>query len=68
MKPPPAAPRATATAGLFDCKPLEFLWRKFEGMYGAHNTIMFDDLRRNYIMNSQVWAEVNGQPGGQGVG
>ena len=38
--------------GLFDCKPLQFIWAKWQE-YGPHNTIMFDDLRRNYIMNEQ---------------
>jgi ubiquitin-like domain-containing CTD phosphatase 1 len=42
-----------ATAGVFDCKPLGFLWGKFPEVYGPHNTIMFDDLRRNYVMNKQ---------------
>lgn len=40
-------------AGIFDCKPLGFLWGKFPEHYGPHNTIMFDDLRRNYVMNKQ---------------
>ena len=40
-------------AGVFDCKPLQFLWRKFEEHYTEENTIMLDDLRRNYIMNKQ---------------
>ena len=31
--------------GVFDCKPLGFLWAKFPGNYNADNTIMFDDLR-----------------------
>ncbi|EFN54831.1 hypothetical protein CHLNCDRAFT_134850 [Chlorella variabilis] len=39
--------------GLFDCKPLQFLWAKFPEHYGAHNTIMMDDLRRNYVLNKQ---------------
>lgn len=38
---------AAAGAGLFDCKPLQFLWAKFPEHYGAHNTIMMDDLRRS---------------------
>ncbi len=41
-------------AGLFDCKPLQFLWAKFPEHYNENNTIMFDDLRRNYILNKQV--------------
>lgn len=31
--------------GVFDCKPLAFLWAKFPDFYNADNTIMFDDLR-----------------------
>jgi ubiquitin-like domain-containing CTD phosphatase 1 len=40
-------------AGVFDCKPLPFLWAKFRDHYNEDNTIMLDDLRRNYIMNKQ---------------
>ncbi len=32
-------------AGVFDCKPLAFIWAKFPDHYNEHNTIMFDDLR-----------------------
>ncbi|KAL6779516.1 hypothetical protein ACKKBG_A12610 [Auxenochlorella protothecoides x Auxenochlorella symbiontica] len=39
--------------GVFDCKPLEFVWQKFPGVYTPENTIMMDDLRRNYILNPQ---------------
>ena len=39
-------------AGVFDCKPLPVLWGRFPE-YTAHNTIMFDDLRRNYVFNPQ---------------
>ena len=45
--------KVDAIAGVFDCKPLGFLWGKFPEVYGPHNTIMFDDLRRNYVMNKQ---------------
>lgn len=31
-------------------KPLGVIWGKFE-QYNAKNTIMFDDIRRNFIMN-----------------
>lgn len=31
-------------------KPLGVIWGKFE-QYSAKNTIMFDDIRRNFIMN-----------------
>ncbi|KAL4441219.1 hypothetical protein ABPG77_011456 [Micractinium sp. CCAP 211/92] len=38
--------------GLFDCKPLAVLWARYP-QYGPHNTIMLDDLRRNYVLNKQ---------------
>lgn len=38
---------------MFDCKPLQLLWSKFGEHYNSDNTIMLDDLRRNYIMNKQ---------------
>jgi ubiquitin-like domain-containing CTD phosphatase 1 len=41
------------TYGLFDCKPLGWIWGNFAGRYNATNTIMFDDLRRNFVMNPQ---------------
>jgi len=41
----------TEKYGLFDCKPLGWLWAKFGGRYDEKNTIMFDDLRRNFVMN-----------------
>ena len=44
-----------ASYGIVNCKPLAFIWRHavFGGHYGAHNTIMFDDLSRNFLMNPQ---------------
>lgn len=30
---------------MFDCKPLAFIWAKFEDVYTADNTVMLDDLR-----------------------
>ena len=38
---------------VFDCKPLAVLWNRFSEYYGPHNTIMLDDLRRNYVLNPQ---------------
>lgn len=38
---------------MFDCKPLAVLWGKYPGVYTRENTIMLDDLRRNYVMNRQ---------------
>eukprot|EP00198_Chlamydomonas_reinhardtii_P003012 XP_001692348.1 predicted protein [Chlamydomonas reinhardtii] len=33
--------------------PPQFVWEKFPGQYTPDNTIMLDDLKRNYIMNPQ---------------
>ncbi|KAK2572364.1 Ubiquitin-like domain-containing CTD phosphatase 1 [Acropora cervicornis] len=38
--------------GLIETKPLGVIWGKFEE-YNSKNTIMFDDLRRNFLMNPQ---------------
>ncbi|XBI30497.1 hypothetical protein VPH35_054225 [Triticum aestivum] len=38
---------------VFDCKPLGVIWTKFPEHYSEKNTIMFDDLRRNFVMNPQ---------------
>jgi len=42
----------TEKYGLVDVKPLGVIWGKFE-QYNKKNTIMFDDLRRNFLMNPQ---------------
>ena len=34
----------------FQVKPLGVIWGKFE-QYSSRNTIMFDDIRRNFLMN-----------------
>lgn len=39
--------------GLLDVKPLAVIWGKFPGVYTSKNTIMFDDIRRNFLMNPQ---------------
>ncbi|GMH23930.1 hypothetical protein Nepgr_025773 [Nepenthes gracilis] len=39
--------------GMFDCKPLGLIWAQFPEFYDSKNTIMFDDLRRNFVMNPQ---------------
>ncbi|VDD83026.1 unnamed protein product [Mesocestoides corti] len=36
--------------GVKGVKPLAIIWRKFT-QFGPHNTIMFDDVRRNFAMN-----------------
>uniref|UniRef100_A0ACD5XB49 Uncharacterized protein n=1 Tax=Avena sativa TaxID=4498 RepID=A0ACD5XB49_AVESA len=38
---------------IFDCKPLGIIWSKLPEFYNEKNTIMFDDLRRNFVMNPQ---------------
>ncbi|KAF8065667.1 ublcp1 [Scenedesmus sp. PABB004] len=43
----------TERYGVFDCKPLAFIWAKFPEHYNEGNTVMLDDLRRNFIMNRQ---------------
>eukprot|EP00002_Diphylleia_rotans_P006149 TRINITY_DN1546_c0_g1_i4.p1 TRINITY_DN1546_c0_g1~~TRINITY_DN1546_c0_g1_i4.p1 ORF type:complete len:332 (-),score=76.20 TRINITY_DN1546_c0_g1_i4:452-1447(-) len=34
-----------------EVKALEFIWRKFPGVYDQRNTVHVDDLRRNFAMN-----------------
>jgi len=46
----------TAKYGVFNCKPLAYLWQQDwpDGVdYSPLNTIMFDDLGRNFLMNPQ---------------
>lgn len=38
--------------GVVDVKPLGVIWGKYK-QYSAKNTIMFDDIRRNFLMNPQ---------------
>ncbi|KAF5298155.1 hypothetical protein FQA39_LY02579 [Lamprigera yunnana] len=40
----------TPKYGIMDVKPLGVIWGKFK-QYSNKNTIMFDDIRRNFIMN-----------------
>ena len=42
----------TEKYGLVDVKPLGVIWGKYP-QYSRSNTIMFDDLRRNFLMNPQ---------------
>eukprot|EP00227_Mantoniella_beaufortii_P014890 CAMPEP_0197588298 /NCGR_PEP_ID=MMETSP1326-20131121/9630_1 /TAXON_ID=1155430 /ORGANISM="Genus nov. species nov., Strain RCC2288" /LENGTH=317 /DNA_ID=CAMNT_0043153109 /DNA_START=36 /DNA_END=989 /DNA_ORIENTATION=+ len=44
---------STEKYGVFDCKPLGWIWANFQGRYHEKNTIMFDDLRRNFVMNPE---------------
>lgn len=39
--------------GLLNVKPLKVIWDKFPQYYSHKNTIMFDDLKRNFLMNPQ---------------
>lgn len=39
--------------GLLNVKPMAVIWGKFPGQYTPKNTIMFDDIRRNFLMNPQ---------------
>lgn len=39
--------------GVFNCKPLPVMWAKLPDNYNKDNTIMLDDLARNYIFNKQ---------------
>ena len=44
----------TKERGIFNCKPLVWIWAQpwsQERGYDSSNTIMFDDLRRNFAMN-----------------
>lgn len=38
--------------GVVDVKPLGVIWGKYQ-QYSAKNTIMFDDISRNFLMNPQ---------------
>eukprot|EP00127_Corallochytrium_limacisporum_P002456 Clim_evm13s128 gene=Clim_evmTU13s128 len=42
---------APAYGGTTDVKPLGVIWGKLGEYYGPKNTIMFDDLKRNFLMN-----------------
>ena len=44
----------TKERGIFNCKPLGWIWAQpwsKERGYDSSNTVMFDDLRRNFAMN-----------------
>ncbi|KAL3864606.1 hypothetical protein ACJMK2_006271 [Sinanodonta woodiana] len=42
----------TPRYGVIEVKPLGVIWGRFK-QWSAKNTIMFDDIRRNFIMNPQ---------------
>eukprot|EP00051_Salpingoeca_urceolata_P028906 m.488407 g.488407 ORF g.488407 m.488407 type:complete len:317 (+) comp25759_c0_seq1:63-1013(+) len=39
--------------GVVNVKPLGVIWAKYPGVYTPRNTIMFDDIRRNFSMNPE---------------
>lgn len=39
--------------GVCNVKPLKVIWDRFSEFYSPANTIMFDDLGRNFLMNPQ---------------
>jgi len=41
----------TERYGVINTKPLPVIWSIFKEYYTAKNTIMFDDLGRNFLMN-----------------
>lgn len=43
----------TQEYGVLNVKPLKVVWDKFPEFYSPKNTIMFDDLKRNFLMNPQ---------------
>lgn len=40
-----------STQGVMNVKPLSVIWQKLPDLYSSTNTIMFDDRRRNFLMN-----------------
>lgn len=50
----------TQQYGVVDVKPLGVIWGKFS-QWSAKNTIMFDDIRRNFLMNPQSGLKVGTQ-------
>ncbi|XP_078406662.1 ubiquitin-like domain-containing CTD phosphatase 1 isoform X2 [Cetorhinus maximus] len=43
----------TPKRGVVEVKPLGVIWDKFPEFYTRKNTIMFDDIGRNFLMNPQ---------------
>lgn len=41
----------TKEFGLQDVKPLPVIWQKYPTLYSEKNTIMFDDVSRNFLLN-----------------
>ncbi|PIO40638.1 hypothetical protein AB205_0094320 [Aquarana catesbeiana] len=49
----------TPRRGLIDVKPLGVVWGKYPEFYSKKNTIMFDDIGRNFLMNPQNGLKVS---------
>lgn len=47
--------------GHFQVKPLGVIWGKYGEFYSRRNTIMFDDIGRNFLMNPQNGLKVSGR-------
>lgn len=43
----------TPKRGVVEVKPLGVIWGKYSELYSKKNTIMFDDIGRNFLMNPQ---------------
>uniref|UniRef100_A0A673XXR1 Ubiquitin-like domain-containing CTD phosphatase 1 n=1 Tax=Salmo trutta TaxID=8032 RepID=A0A673XXR1_SALTR len=43
----------TPKRGVVEVKPLGVIWGKYSEFYSKRNTIMFDDIGRNFLMNPQ---------------
>jgi ubiquitin-like domain-containing CTD phosphatase 1 len=48
----------TVKYGVFNCKPLGYLFAQEWAHYDSTNTLMFDDLSRNFIMNPQLGLKI----------
>lgn len=46
--------------GHIQVKPLGVIWGKYGEFYNRRNTIMFDDIGRNFLMNPQNGLKVGG--------
>lgn len=47
----------TSERGVIDVKPLGVIWGNFP-QYNSKNTIMFDDIRRNFVMNPKCGLKI----------
>ncbi|XP_030638630.1 ubiquitin-like domain-containing CTD phosphatase 1 [Chanos chanos] len=43
----------TPKRGVVEVKPLGVIWGKYSAFYNKKNTVMFDDIGRNFLMNPQ---------------